>query len=108
MTRSIFKIKFQIDVAPCQWTVREFDCALSRDVVELCDREAELLNRGRGAEALVGLRKRLSNLFLTFIETPDFNPESVRFLKAPPSQPHFQHAGQSDLALTKQKLSITA
>jgi hypothetical protein len=64
-----------------QWTVREFDCALSRDIVELCDREAELLNRGRSVASLSGLRSRLSNLFLQFIETPDFNPEATRFLK---------------------------
>lgn len=67
-----------------KWTVREFDCALSRDIVDLCDREAEMLNRGRGAGTLAGLRKRLCSLFLAFIETPDFNPEATRFLRVPP------------------------
>ena len=67
-----------------QWTVREFDCALSHDIVDLCDREAEMLNRGRSIETLSGLRQRLANLFLQFIETPDFNPEATRFLKVPP------------------------
>ena len=54
------------------------------DIVELCDREADLLNRGRSASSVDGLRKRISNLFLQFIETPDFNPESTRFLKVRP------------------------
>merc|ERR1712194_344877 len=62
-----------------KWTVKEFDCNLSRDVVELIDREADMLNRGRGESSLSGLRKRLSNLFLQFIETPEFNPEAARF-----------------------------
>jgi hypothetical protein len=67
-----------------KWTVREFDSVLCRDIVDLCDREAEMLNRGRSAETLAGLRKRLANLFLQFIETPDYNPEATRFLRVPP------------------------
>jgi hypothetical protein len=66
-----------------KWTVNEFDCALTRDIVELIDREADLLNRGRSEETLKGLRTRLGNLFLQFCETPEFNPESARFLKVP-------------------------
>ncbi|GMH67140.1 hypothetical protein TrST_g14098 [Triparma strigata] len=66
-----------------KWTVNEFDCALTRDIVELIDREADLLNRGRGESTLSGLRVRLNNLFLQFIETPEFNPEASRFLKVP-------------------------
>jgi len=66
-----------------KWTVKEFDCNLSRDVVELIDREADMLNRGRSEASLQGLRKRLANLFLQFIETPEFNPEAARFQKVP-------------------------
>ena len=55
-----------------------------RDVVELIDREADMLNRGRSETSLQGLRKRLANLFLQFIETPEFNPEAARFQKVPP------------------------
>jgi hypothetical protein len=62
-----------------KWTVKEFDCNLSREIVDLIDREADMLNRGRGEASLEGLRKRLSNLFLQFIETPEFNPEAARF-----------------------------
>lgn len=66
-----------------KWTVKEFDCNLTRDVVELIDREADMLNRGRSESSLHGLRKRLANLFLQFIETPEFNPEAARFQKVP-------------------------
>eukprot|EP00908_Phaeocystis_cordata_P015653 Transcript_2683.p1 GENE.Transcript_2683~~Transcript_2683.p1 ORF type:complete len:517 (-),score=265.92 Transcript_2683:76-1626(-) len=66
-----------------KWTVKEFDCNLSRDIVELIDREADMLNRGRSEASLSGLRKRLANLFLQFIETPEFNPEAARFQKVP-------------------------
>ena len=66
-----------------KWTVKEFDCNLTRDVVELIDREADMLNRGRSESSLAGLRKRLANLFLQFIETPEFNPEAARFQKVP-------------------------
>lgn len=30
-----------------KWTVREFDSPLTKDIAELVDREADLLNRGR-------------------------------------------------------------
>lgn len=66
-----------------KWTVKEFDCNLSRDIVELIDREADMLNRGRSEASLFGLRKRVANLFLQFVETPEFNPEAARFQKVP-------------------------
>ena len=62
-----------------KWTVKEFDCNLTREIVELIDREADLLNRGRNPKSLDGLRRRISNLFLAFIETPEFNPEAQRY-----------------------------
>ncbi|KAA6401041.1 MAG: putative flagellar associated protein [Streblomastix strix] len=66
-----------------KWTVKEFDCQLTREIVDLIDREADLLNRGRPEKSIDGLRERISNLFLQFIETPAFNPEAARFLKVP-------------------------
>lgn len=66
-----------------KWTVKEFDCNLTREIVELIDREADLLNRGRSPKVLDGLRKRISSLFLNFIETPEFNPEAARFQIVP-------------------------
>jgi len=32
---------------------------------------------------LAGLRKRLANLFLQFVTTPEFNPEASNFQKVP-------------------------
>jgi len=66
-----------------KWTVKEFDCNLTREIVELVDREADLLNRGRSVASLEGLRKRLANLFLQFVETPEFNPEATRQMMVP-------------------------
>lgn len=60
-----------------KWTVKEFECALTKEIIELIDREADMLNRGRKEKSLEGLRKRLGNLFLQFIENPEFNPESI-------------------------------
>eukprot|EP00951_Prasinocladus_malaysianus_P028136 scaffold255258_cov22-Prasinocladus_malaysianus.AAC.1 len=53
--------------------ILEFDCNLTREIVELVDREADLLNRGRSPKTMEGLRKRIASMFLVFIETPEFN-----------------------------------
>jgi len=66
-----------------KWTVKEFDCNLTREIVDLIDREADMLNRGRPEKSFAGLRKRLANLFLQFIETPEFNPEAMKYQKVP-------------------------
>jgi IQ calmodulin-binding motif len=71
-----------------KWTVQEFDCRLTRELAELIDREADLLNRGRSDKSVAGLRQRIRSLFLRFVETPDFNPECSRFMKAPPRYQH--------------------
>lgn len=66
-----------------KWTVKEFDCNLTREIVDLIDREADTLHRGRPQNTLKGLRQRLANLFLQFVRTPQFNPEAQRFVKVP-------------------------
>jgi len=66
-----------------KWTVKEFDCGLTREIVELIDREVDLLGRGRPTKSLRSLRKRVLNLFLQFVKTPEFNPEAARFVKVP-------------------------
>ncbi|XP_029288907.1 IQ and ubiquitin-like domain-containing protein isoform X2 [Cottoperca gobio] len=69
-------------------TVKEHECQLTRDVVDLIDREVDLMTRGVKAGSLEGLRKRISTLFLQYIKTPAFNPEVAKLLKVPqnPSQ----------------------
>uniref|UniRef100_W5NFY4 IQ motif and ubiquitin domain containing n=1 Tax=Lepisosteus oculatus TaxID=7918 RepID=W5NFY4_LEPOC len=64
-------------------TVKEHDCKLTQDIVELIDREADLMMRGIKESNLEGLRKRISTLFLQYIKTPTFNPEVTRLLKVP-------------------------
>eukprot|EP00735_Rhodelphis_limneticus_P010732 TRINITY_DN3556_c0_g1::TRINITY_DN3556_c0_g1_i1::g.18009::m.18009 TRINITY_DN3556_c0_g1::TRINITY_DN3556_c0_g1_i1::g.18009 ORF type:complete len:322 (+),score=90.67,sp/Q4R6T7/IQUB_MACFA/40.58/3e-62,IQ/PF00612.22/0.00066,FlgN/PF05130.7/0.78,FlgN/PF05130.7/46,P4Ha_N/PF08336.6/1.8,P4Ha_N/PF08336.6/19 TRINITY_DN3556_c0_g1_i1:449-1414(+) len=66
-----------------KWTVKEFDCNLTREIVELIDREADLLNRGRTEASLQGIRQRIANGFLQFCMTPEFNPEAARFQRVP-------------------------
>ncbi len=41
------------------------------------------MHSGRAEKSLEGLRRRVLNLFLQFIETPEFNPEAARFQKVP-------------------------
>lgn len=84
LNTSMLSIDERLDVLlHVKWTVKEFDCPLTRDIVELIDKEADLLNRGRKDSSLEGLRRRLSNLFLRFIETPEFNPEALRIQRVP-------------------------
>ena len=61
--------------------VQEHDCKLTQEIIELIDREADLLMRGVRDGNLEGLRKRISTLFLQYIKTPTFNPEAARLLK---------------------------
>ncbi|KAK5927419.1 hypothetical protein CgunFtcFv8_012580 [Champsocephalus gunnari] len=69
-------------------TVKEHECQLTRDIVDLIDREADLMTRQVKVASLQGLRTRISTLFLQFIKTPAFNPEVAKHLKVPqdPSQ----------------------
>eukprot|EP00698_Gefionella_okellyi_P004394 TRINITY_DN14057_c0_g1_i1.p1 TRINITY_DN14057_c0_g1~~TRINITY_DN14057_c0_g1_i1.p1 ORF type:complete len:396 (+),score=79.15 TRINITY_DN14057_c0_g1_i1:35-1189(+) len=66
-----------------KYTVKQFDCNLTREIVDLIDREADMLNRGRPDKSLAGLRHRTANLFLQFVETPEFNAEAARFQRVP-------------------------
>jgi hypothetical protein len=52
-------------------------------VVSLIDREADLLMRGVKEENLIGLRQRITSLYLQYIKTPEFNPAVSKLLKVP-------------------------
>jgi hypothetical protein len=72
-----------------------------KEIMDLVDREADLLNRGRYVFPLIlpshpsltpidrshksmeSLRKRISTLFLQFIENPIFNPRAAEFINVP-------------------------
>ncbi|XP_074124213.1 IQ motif and ubiquitin-like domain-containing protein isoform X2 [Sminthopsis crassicaudata] len=64
-------------------TVKEHECKLTQDILELIDREVDLMMRGVKSANLEGLRKRIATLFLQYIKTPLFNPEVARHLKVP-------------------------
>ncbi|KAI3371743.1 hypothetical protein L3Q82_023600 [Scortum barcoo] len=68
--------------------LHEHKCQLTQDIMDLADREVDLMTRGVKAASLEGLRKRISTLFLQYIKTPAFNPEVAKLLKVPqnPSQ----------------------
>ncbi|XP_042326578.1 IQ and ubiquitin-like domain-containing protein [Sceloporus undulatus] len=65
-------------------TVKEHECKLTQEIVELIDREVDLTMRGVKECNLQGLRQRICTLFLQYIKTPFFNPEVARLLKVPP------------------------
>lgn len=64
-------------------TVKEHDCKLTQELIELIDREADLLTRNVKSTNLEGLRQRISTLFLQYCKTPTFNPDVARLLKVP-------------------------
>ncbi|XP_006859427.1 PREDICTED: IQ and ubiquitin-like domain-containing protein [Chrysochloris asiatica] len=64
-------------------TVKEHECKLTQEILELIDREVDLMMRGVKPYNLEGLRKRITTLFLHYIKTPLFNPEVARYLKVP-------------------------
>ncbi|XP_076469096.1 IQ motif and ubiquitin-like domain-containing protein [Babylonia areolata] len=66
-----------------KFTVSEHDCTLTQDIVELIDREVDLVIRNVKDDHLFGLRKRISTLFLQYIKTPAFNPEAANFIRVP-------------------------
>ncbi|NXF01963.1 IQUB protein, partial [Smithornis capensis] len=64
-------------------TVKEHECKLSQEIVELIDREVDLMSREVKECNLEGLRKRICTLFLQYIKTPKFNPGVTALLKVP-------------------------
>ena len=59
--------------------VAEFDCKLTRELVDLIDRETDLMERGVKHSNLAGLRQRIIQLYLQYVRTPTFNPEARRY-----------------------------
>ena len=60
---------------------QEHECKLTQEILELIDREVDLMSREVKECNLEGLRKRICTLFLQYIKTPKFNPEVARILK---------------------------
>ncbi|XP_057589159.1 IQ and ubiquitin-like domain-containing protein [Hippopotamus amphibius kiboko] len=95
-------------------TVKEHECKLTQEILELIDREVDLMMRGVKHENLEGLRKRIATLFFHYIKTPLFNPEVVRHLKVPQDplkfyrQIYFCHSCQLYLPSTEFPVSSTS
>lgn len=62
---------------------QENPCSLIKEIIELIEREADMLTRGRPDHSLEGLRQRLNNKYLSFIEIPKFNFEAADYQKLP-------------------------
>nr|XP_019605633.1 PREDICTED: IQ and ubiquitin-like domain-containing protein isoform X1 [Rhinolophus sinicus]XP_019605634.1 PREDICTED: IQ and ubiquitin-like domain-containing protein isoform X1 [Rhinolophus sinicus]XP_019605635.1 PREDICTED: IQ and ubiquitin-like domain-containing protein isoform X1 [Rhinolophus sinicus] len=95
-------------------TVKEHECTLTQEILELIDREVDLMMRGVKPHNLEGLRKRISTLFLHYLKTPLFNPEVARHLKVPQDplkfykKIHFCYSCQLYLPSTEFAVSSTA
>ncbi|XP_066897764.1 IQ motif and ubiquitin-like domain-containing protein isoform X2 [Kogia breviceps] len=93
---------------------KEHECKLTQEILELIDREVDLMMRGVKHENLEGLRKRIATLFFHYIKTPLFNPEVARHLKVPQDplkfykKIYFCHSCQLYLPSTEFAVSCTS
>jgi hypothetical protein len=72
-----------------KWCVKDHPCALTREISDLVDREADLLGRGRSFTSMASLRKRIKANFLQYIENPAYNPRASDFITELPKPPRF-------------------
>jgi hypothetical protein len=56
-------------------TVSEKPSEVTPEIKNLINREADLMNRGRPAKFLEGLRERILLLYLKYVMDPEMNPE---------------------------------
>nr|XP_012329525.1 IQ and ubiquitin-like domain-containing protein isoform X3 [Aotus nancymaae] len=95
-------------------TVKEHECKLTQEILELIDREVDLMMRGVKHHNLEGLRKRIATLFFHFIKTPLFNPQVAKYLKVPQDplkfykKIYFCHSCQLYLPSTAFSISSTS
>ena len=54
---------------------------VGNDLLDLVEREEEMMKRGVLYSNLIGVRKRIITLFLQLIRSPDHNPEILRYEK---------------------------
>lgn len=54
-------------------------CQTGDDLLDLIEREEEMMKRGVKATNLMGVRQRILSLFLQLVRSPDHNPEIVRY-----------------------------
>lgn len=83
----LLNVKWTVKESTAQHSHYSINTSCNRDIEELVDREADLLNRGRSYKSMESLRARLSNLFLQFIENPAYNPRAEEFIHIPVPAP---------------------
>jgi hypothetical protein len=84
LTSSALSTDERLDVLlTLKCTVKEHDCSLTRELVSLVDREADLLVRDLRPQAMAGLRQRIATLFFQYCRTPLFNPEAAKHIRVP-------------------------
>ncbi|CAH8590618.1 unnamed protein product [Schistosoma rodhaini] len=66
-------------------TVSSYNTKISKEIIGLVDREAELIMRGIPGKILSGLRQRIRNRFVQFAKLPQVNPEVGKYLTVPTS-----------------------
>ena len=82
LIRPVTKVDERLDIlVHVKWTLGKHESALTKEAIDLINREADLLNRGRPIATMEGLRMRIKNLFLSFIEDPKYNPRAAEFTK---------------------------
>ncbi|KAH8870791.1 IQ and ubiquitin-like domain-containing protein [Schistosoma japonicum] len=64
-------------------TVTPYNIKISKEIIGLVDREAELIIRGVPDKSLSGLRQRIRNRFIQFAKLPQVNPEIGKYLTVP-------------------------
>ena len=63
------------------FVIKGFDCRLTHDLVDLVQREVDLILREVPAYILKALRMRISTLVYQFCKNPVFNPEAGKLMK---------------------------
>lgn len=82
LIRPVSNVDERLDIlVHVKWTLGKHESALTKEAIDLINREADLLNRGRPINSMEGLRVRTRNLFLNFIEDPKYNPRAAEFTK---------------------------
>ena len=82
LIRPVTNIDERLDIlVHVKWTLGKHESALTKEAIDLINREADLLNRGRPIGTMEGLRIRIKNLFLSFIQDPKYNPRAAEFTK---------------------------
>ncbi|CAH8548502.1 unnamed protein product [Dicrocoelium dendriticum] len=64
-------------------TVRQYPYKICQELLQLIEREAELILRGVHSEQLRGLRQRINNQFVKFAKIPQVNPEISKYITVP-------------------------